>query len=46
MPHICKTFARCVLIPLVDQEMLNFREIKWHSDVPADSEEDEEFKDV
>ena len=26
--------------------MLNFRDIKWHSDVPADSEEDEEFKDV
>lgn len=44
VPHICKTFATCVLNPLIDLDMLNFTKIKWHSDAPA--EEDEEFKEV
>lgn len=46
VPHICKTFATCVLIPLIDLEMVNFAKIKWHSDAPAETEEDEEFKEV
>jgi hypothetical protein len=46
VPSICKTFATCVLMPLIALEKVDFAKIKWQSDAPAEAEEEEEFKEV
>lgn len=48
IPFICKVFANCVIVPLIELDMIDFSKIKWHVDSAEGEGEDDldDFREV